>query len=142
MGKGKIAAQCGHAVLGAYKRCEKLAPSALQWWERLGQVCDTCLHQEVVLSKSFVKPRSACVCLCIDLRVFSCMCAKKHACALLVDSCVRVCVLLKGSGFCVYPSTRPWCVCLCVRALTYFCLCVEVCMFCSLVVEFVCVLCC
>jgi PTH2 family peptidyl-tRNA hydrolase len=39
MGKGKIAAQCGHAVLGAYKRAKKSAPSALQLWERLGQVC-------------------------------------------------------------------------------------------------------
>mmetsp|Transcript_50327 Transcript_50327/g.105054 ORF Transcript_50327/g.105054 Transcript_50327/m.105054 type:complete len:94 (+) Transcript_50327:266-547(+) len=37
MGKGKIAAQCGHAVLGAYKRCMRSAPSALQTWERLGQ---------------------------------------------------------------------------------------------------------
>eukprot|EP00802_Teleaulax_amphioxeia_P030418 Tamp_32978.p1 GENE.Tamp_32978~~Tamp_32978.p1 ORF type:complete len:192 (+),score=30.35 Tamp_32978:55-576(+) len=44
MGKGKIGAQCGHAVLGAYKRCRKFAPSALQWWEQLGQkkVCVNC----------------------------------------------------------------------------------------------------
>ena len=44
MGKGKIAAQCGHAVLGAYKRCRKFAPSALTWWERLGQakICVNC----------------------------------------------------------------------------------------------------
>jgi hypothetical protein len=27
-----------HAVLGAYKRCTRSAPSALQVWERLGQV--------------------------------------------------------------------------------------------------------
>jgi peptidyl-tRNA hydrolase len=44
MGKGKIAAQCGHAVLGAYKRSVKLAPTAVQWWERLGQakICVQC----------------------------------------------------------------------------------------------------
>ena len=44
MKKGKIAAQCGHAVLGAYKRCRKFAPSALTWWERLGQakICVNC----------------------------------------------------------------------------------------------------
>jgi len=44
MGKGKIAAQCGHATLGAYKRCQKFAPSALRWWENLGQakICVNC----------------------------------------------------------------------------------------------------
>jgi hypothetical protein len=36
--------QCGHAVLGAYKRCQKFAPSALTWWENLGQakICVNC----------------------------------------------------------------------------------------------------
>jgi peptidyl-tRNA hydrolase len=33
MGKGKIAAQCGHATLGAYKAAVKLCPSALRVWE-------------------------------------------------------------------------------------------------------------
>ncbi|EKX53634.1 hypothetical protein GUITHDRAFT_64118, partial [Guillardia theta CCMP2712] len=44
MGKGKIAAQCGHAVLGAYKRGKKYAPSALTWWEKFGQakICVQC----------------------------------------------------------------------------------------------------
>ena len=36
--------QCGHAVLGAYKRCQRFAPSALKWWENLGQakICVNC----------------------------------------------------------------------------------------------------
>lgn len=37
MGKGKIAAQCGHATLGAYKTASKYCPSALTCWERIGQ---------------------------------------------------------------------------------------------------------
>ncbi|OQR85960.1 peptidyl-tRNA hydrolase [Achlya hypogyna] len=37
MGKGKIAAQCGHATLGAYKRAVKRTPQALECWEALGQ---------------------------------------------------------------------------------------------------------
>ena len=37
MGKGKIAAQVGHAVLGAYQAALKTVPSAVRWWERLGQ---------------------------------------------------------------------------------------------------------
>ncbi len=36
MGKGKIAAQCGHATLGAYKLSKKFCRSALQVWERFG----------------------------------------------------------------------------------------------------------
>jgi peptidyl-tRNA hydrolase, PTH2 family len=36
MGKGKIAAQCGHAAVGAYKRASKLCPNAVRWWERTG----------------------------------------------------------------------------------------------------------
>jgi hypothetical protein len=45
MGKGKIAAQVGHAVLGAYKKCEQSAPSAIRWWEQLGQAKVRChLH--------------------------------------------------------------------------------------------------
>mmetsp|Transcript_17383 Transcript_17383/g.29377 ORF Transcript_17383/g.29377 Transcript_17383/m.29377 type:complete len:213 (+) Transcript_17383:78-716(+) len=37
MGKGKIAAQCGHATLGAYKIAMKHCPTALKNWEFLGQ---------------------------------------------------------------------------------------------------------
>ncbi|TDH68963.1 hypothetical protein CCR75_000282 [Bremia lactucae] len=37
MGKGKIAAQCCHATLGAYKRALKRAPDAIRSWETLGQ---------------------------------------------------------------------------------------------------------
>ena len=37
MGKGKIAAQCGHATLGAYKLAGKYCPSALTNWEFRGQ---------------------------------------------------------------------------------------------------------
>ena len=37
MDKGKIAAQCGHATLGAYKMSLKFAKSNVQWWERTGQ---------------------------------------------------------------------------------------------------------
>ena len=36
MGKGKIAAQCGHATLGAYKLSEKYNKSGLKWWENTG----------------------------------------------------------------------------------------------------------
>ena len=36
MGKGKIAAQCGHAVHGAYSDALRYAPSAVQWWENSG----------------------------------------------------------------------------------------------------------
>jgi len=36
MGKGKIAAQCGHATLGAYKLSTKYNKSGLQWWETTG----------------------------------------------------------------------------------------------------------
>uniref|UniRef100_M4BNQ6 peptidyl-tRNA hydrolase n=1 Tax=Hyaloperonospora arabidopsidis (strain Emoy2) TaxID=559515 RepID=M4BNQ6_HYAAE len=37
MGKGKIAAQCCHATLGAYKRALKRTPDAARAWEMLGQ---------------------------------------------------------------------------------------------------------
>ena len=36
-GKGKIAAQCGHATLGAYKLAMKHSRSALRVWETIGQ---------------------------------------------------------------------------------------------------------
>jgi peptidyl-tRNA hydrolase len=37
MGKGKIAAQCSHATLGAYKLAEKYCKTALSAWELIGQ---------------------------------------------------------------------------------------------------------
>ena len=37
MDKGKIAAQCGHATLGAYKASKIHAASNVKWWERTGQ---------------------------------------------------------------------------------------------------------
>eukprot|EP00640_Fibrocapsa_japonica_P007902 CAMPEP_0113934314 /NCGR_PEP_ID=MMETSP1339-20121228/1648_1 /TAXON_ID=94617 /ORGANISM="Fibrocapsa japonica" /LENGTH=150 /DNA_ID=CAMNT_0000936061 /DNA_START=139 /DNA_END=591 /DNA_ORIENTATION=+ /assembly_acc=CAM_ASM_000762 len=37
MGKGKIAAQCGHATLGAYRRAQKKCPNSLRGWATYGQ---------------------------------------------------------------------------------------------------------
>ncbi|VVA96281.1 unnamed protein product [Arabis nemorensis] len=37
MGKGKIAAQCGHATLGLYKKLVQRAPKALNRWEYCAQ---------------------------------------------------------------------------------------------------------
>lgn len=37
MGKGKIAAQCGHATLGSYLLCKEKSPLAIKAWENLGQ---------------------------------------------------------------------------------------------------------
>ena len=37
MGQGKIAAQCGHATLAAYKVAQKQAKGALTQWARHGQ---------------------------------------------------------------------------------------------------------
>jgi peptidyl-tRNA hydrolase len=37
MGKGKIAAQCGHATLGAYRLAQKHCDTAVTWWQRTGQ---------------------------------------------------------------------------------------------------------
>lgn len=37
MGKGKVAAQCCHATLGAFKIAKKHCPSAIKYWEMLGQ---------------------------------------------------------------------------------------------------------
>jgi PTH2 family peptidyl-tRNA hydrolase len=34
--QGKIAAQCGHAAVGCYKRAQRQCPSALSAWERTG----------------------------------------------------------------------------------------------------------
>eukprot|EP01104_Vermistella_antarctica_P016675 TRINITY_DN5732_c0_g1_i2.p1 TRINITY_DN5732_c0_g1~~TRINITY_DN5732_c0_g1_i2.p1 ORF type:complete len:208 (+),score=47.73 TRINITY_DN5732_c0_g1_i2:201-824(+) len=37
MGKGKVAAQCGHATLGAFKLAAMRFPLALRQWEKYGQ---------------------------------------------------------------------------------------------------------
>ena len=37
MGKGKAAAQCAHAALGAYKMARSKCPDVLKSWERNGQ---------------------------------------------------------------------------------------------------------
>lgn len=37
MGKGKIAAQCSHATLGAYRLAEKHSKSSLRVWQAIGQ---------------------------------------------------------------------------------------------------------
>ena len=37
MGKGKIAAQCGHATLGAYRSASRHCNSGIRWWQRTGQ---------------------------------------------------------------------------------------------------------
>ena len=36
MGKGKIAAQVGHAAIGCFRRATRTCPAALQAWERTG----------------------------------------------------------------------------------------------------------
>eukprot|EP01031_Cornospumella_fuschlensis_P023389 gene23389-28381_t len=45
MGKGKIAAQCGHATLGSYKLARKYCRTALSLWEKRG-VAKVCLKAE------------------------------------------------------------------------------------------------
>jgi peptidyl-tRNA hydrolase, PTH2 family len=36
MGKGKIAAQCGHAAIGCYEKCIKVCPNAIRAWYQSG----------------------------------------------------------------------------------------------------------
>ena len=36
MGKGKVAAQCGHAAVGCYKRALRLCPNGVKAWEYTG----------------------------------------------------------------------------------------------------------
>jgi PTH2 family peptidyl-tRNA hydrolase len=60
MGKGKIAAQCGHAAVGCYKRSAKLCPRALKAWEHTGCAkiavrCDTEEEMRTILDKAFEK---------------------------------------------------------------------------------------
>ena len=73
MGKGKIAAQVGHAVLGAYKKCEQSAPSAIRWWEQLGQA----KVKERTLAIHFTSIQSLSLCpspsLCIPVSLYPCI---------------------------------------------------------------------
>ncbi|KIS70702.1 aminoacyl-tRNA hydrolase [Mycosarcoma maydis] len=51
MEKGKIAAQCGHATLAAYKLAKRLTPKFVKQWERRGQakVAVKCPDEEKML---------------------------------------------------------------------------------------------
>lgn len=51
MDKGKIAAQCGHATLAAYKAASRITPAYLKQWERLGQakVAVKCPNEDALL---------------------------------------------------------------------------------------------
>ncbi|KAK7240451.1 aminoacyl-tRNA hydrolase [Aureococcus anophagefferens] len=51
MKPGKVAAQCCHAVLGAYKRGARKAPAAVKWWSMTGQakVCVKVPKEEELL---------------------------------------------------------------------------------------------
>ncbi|GAX11949.1 peptidyl-tRNA hydrolase, PTH2 family [Fistulifera solaris] len=48
MGKGKIAAQCGHAAVGCYQRMARQCPIALQAWQQTGcaKIAVQCPTQE------------------------------------------------------------------------------------------------
>ncbi|KAJ2942955.1 hypothetical protein O0L34_g15145 [Tuta absoluta] len=37
MGKGKIAAQCSHAAVGAFEKAQKRDPASLEVWQKTGQ---------------------------------------------------------------------------------------------------------
>lgn len=52
MEKGKIAAQCAHAALAAYKSARKLTPKFVRQWERRGQakVAVKCPDEETMLA--------------------------------------------------------------------------------------------
>lgn len=49
---GKIAAQCGHAAVGCYKRSRKQCPSALSAWEKTGcaKIAVKCPSEEEIVS--------------------------------------------------------------------------------------------
>ena len=54
MGKGKVAAQCGHAAVGCYKKASKHCPGALRAWEYTGCAkiavkCPTEEQMEVIM---------------------------------------------------------------------------------------------
>lgn len=57
MGKGKIAAQVGHAAVGCYKRSSKQCPKGLAAWERTGCAkiavkCPTQQEMEEICTKA------------------------------------------------------------------------------------------
>ncbi len=60
MGKGKIAAQCGHASVGCYKRSLKMCPSGLRAWELTGCAkiavkCPTEEEMRTIFDKALAK---------------------------------------------------------------------------------------
>mmetsp|Transcript_7489 Transcript_7489/g.15360 ORF Transcript_7489/g.15360 Transcript_7489/m.15360 type:complete len:184 (-) Transcript_7489:193-744(-) len=60
MGKGKIAAQVGHAAVGCYKRAKRQCPSALSAWEKTGCAkiavkCPTEEEMEIIYAKALSK---------------------------------------------------------------------------------------
>mmetsp|Transcript_7598 Transcript_7598/g.19668 ORF Transcript_7598/g.19668 Transcript_7598/m.19668 type:complete len:175 (+) Transcript_7598:75-599(+) len=52
MGKGKVAAQCGHATLGCYQKAMKKSPKILRAWEWSGQakVCLKCDSEDEMVA--------------------------------------------------------------------------------------------
>jgi PTH2 family peptidyl-tRNA hydrolase len=57
---GKIAAQCGHAAVGCYKRAMRLCPAAVSAWERTGCAkiavkCPTEEEMHAILEKATTK---------------------------------------------------------------------------------------
>lgn len=50
MGKGKIAAQCGHAAVGCYKKAQKKAPSGVRAWEMTGcaKIAVSCTQNDML----------------------------------------------------------------------------------------------
>ena len=50
MGKGKIAAQCGHATLGAYQSASKHCSSSVLWWQRTGNKKPYVVHLLSILT--------------------------------------------------------------------------------------------
>jgi PTH2 family peptidyl-tRNA hydrolase len=60
MGKGKIAAQCGHASVGCYKRSANLCPKGLRAWEYTGCAkiavkCPTEEEMRTIIDKALEK---------------------------------------------------------------------------------------
>jgi PTH2 family peptidyl-tRNA hydrolase len=57
MGKGKIAAQCGHAAVACYKRASKQCPAAVRAWEvsgcaKIALKCPTQDEMELIAAKA------------------------------------------------------------------------------------------
>ncbi|KAH8583612.1 peptidyl-tRNA hydrolase 2 [Cryptosporidium sp. chipmunk genotype I] len=68
MGKGKVASQCGHAVLGAYKKAIRKHPKIVEAWERSGQakvVLKVC-SEELFESEKRAKEKNVTTCLIKD----------------------------------------------------------------------------